>query len=69
MTKQEKNQVLEELTVKFASSPIFYITDSSTLTVDSINKFRRKCFEKGIEFRVAKNTLIRKALETQQSET
>ncbi len=63
MTKQEKNQVLEELTVKFASSPIFYFTDSSTLTVDSINKFRRKCFEKGIEFRVAKNTLIRKALE------
>jgi len=63
MTKQEKNQVLEELTEKFATSPIFYITNASTLTVESINKFRRKCFEKGIEFRVAKNTLIRKALE------
>ena len=63
MTKQEKNQVLEELTEKFASNSIFYITDASTLTVESINQFRRKCFEKGIEFRVAKNTLIRKALE------
>jgi len=67
MTKQEKNQVLEELTEKFAANPIFYITDASTLTVESINKFRRKCFEKGIEFRVAKNTLIRKALEANSS--
>lgn len=65
MTKQEKNQVLIELTEKFASNNIFYITDASALTVETINKFRRKCFEKGIEFRVAKNTLIRKALEAQ----
>jgi large subunit ribosomal protein L10 len=63
MTKAEKNQVLVDLTAKFAESPIFYLTDASSLTVETINKFRRKCFEKGIEFRVAKNTLIRKALE------
>lgn len=63
MTREEKNQVFEELKAKFASNSIFYLTDSSTLTVESINKFRRKCFEKGIEFRVAKNTLIKKALE------
>ena len=63
MTKEEKNQVLEELKEKFAQNNVFYLTDSSTLTVEVINKFRRKCFEKGIEFQVAKNTLIKKALE------
>lgn len=66
MTKQEKNQALAELTEKFASNNIFYITDASSLTVEAINKFRRKCFDNGIEFRVAKNTLIRKALEAQE---
>jgi large subunit ribosomal protein L10 len=33
-----------------------------------VNKLRRTCFEKGVEMKVAKNTLIRKALEAINSE-
>ena len=63
MTKKDKSAVIESLKAKFEELPFFYVTDSSTLTVEEVNNLRRLCFEKGIEMRVAKNTLIRKALE------
>ncbi len=63
MTREEKSVVIEELSAKFKDSPYFYIADSSQLTVENINKFRGLCFTKGIEMRVVKNTMIKKALE------
>ncbi|MFN8322423.1 MAG: 50S ribosomal protein L10 [Chitinophagales bacterium] len=63
MEKNQKNQEIADLKEKFSNSQYFYITDSSTLSVEKINKFRRLCFNAGIEYRVSKNTLIRKALE------
>jgi large subunit ribosomal protein L10 len=63
MEKSKKNQEIAELKEKFSNSTFFYLTDSSTLTVEKINKFRRLCFNSGIEYRVSKNTLIQKALE------
>jgi large subunit ribosomal protein L10 len=41
----------------------FYITDTSDLTVAKINTIRRKCFESNITMQVAKNSLIKKAME------
>lgn len=63
MEKSKKNQEIADLKEKFSNSQYFYITDSSTLSVEKINKFRRLCFNSNIEYRVSKNTLIRKALE------
>ena len=63
MKKEKKVQVIDELTSKFKDSSFFYIADSSELNVEQINKFRGLCFDKGIEMRVVKNTLIKKALE------
>lgn len=65
MTKEEKTAAIEELKGELGNTPFFYLTDSSTLTVAKINQFRRKCYEQGIQVKVAKNTLIRKALEAQ----
>ncbi len=64
MTKEEKEAEILELKEKFAQNPNFYITDTTSLTVAKVNAIRRKCFEQGITLRVAKNTLIRKALES-----
>ncbi|MEZ5042567.1 MAG: 50S ribosomal protein L10 [Saprospiraceae bacterium] len=64
MTKAEKTATIEVLKEKFSSTEFFYLTDSSTLTVEQINQFRGLCYEKGIEMRVVKNTLARKALES-----
>lgn len=64
MTKEQKGAVIQDLAEKFANNPYFYITDASGLSVATTNKFRRLCFERGIEYKVVKNTLIAKALET-----
>jgi large subunit ribosomal protein L10 len=66
MTREEKAQIIEELSQKFADNAHFYITDASGFTVEQINAFRRMCFKSGIEYGVYKNTLIRKALERQE---
>ncbi len=63
MTKQEKNEVIEALKEKFSQYNNFYITDTESLTVAQVSKLRRVCFSKQVEMKVAKNTLIRKALE------
>jgi large subunit ribosomal protein L10 len=63
MDKNQKNQEIQILKEKLSNAQYFYLCDSSTLTVETINKFRRLCFNSGIEYKVAKNTLIRKALE------
>ncbi len=64
MTKEEKAQVVAELTEKLGENSHFYITDTSGLTVAEINKFRKLCFDQGVEYKIYKNTLIKKALET-----
>ena len=64
MNKTEKTQVIEELKEKFENSQYFYIADSSTLTVGEVNKLRALCHEKGVEMKVVKNTLAKKALES-----
>ncbi len=63
MTKEEKTALIAELSEKFSDTNYFYVTDSSGMTVKEVNAFRRLCFENGIEYKVAKNTLIEKAIE------
>ncbi|AGA76559.1 50S ribosomal protein L10 [Echinicola vietnamensis] len=62
MTREEKKAIIESLTEKFKETPHFYITDASGFTVAQVNTFRRMCFEKGVEYRVYKNTFIKQAL-------
>ena len=68
MTRNEKAAEIEVLKEKLDGHSFFYVTDSSTLTVAQVNDLRRKCFEKGIELRVVKNTLALKALEQASEE-
>ncbi len=64
MTKQEKTKVISYLTEKFTENSNFYFADASGLTVAEINSFRRICYDKGVEYNVFKNTLIKKSLES-----
>lgn len=63
MTKEQKNEVIEVLKGKFSQYNNFYVTDTESLTVEQVGKLRRACFDKQVEMKVAKNTLIKKALE------
>ena len=68
MTKDQKNEVIELLKAKFAQFTNFYIADTESLSVAQVGKLRRACFDKNVEMKVAKNTLIRKALESIDAE-
>jgi large subunit ribosomal protein L10 len=68
MTKQEKNEVIDVLKEKFGQYNNFYITNTESLSVEQISNLRRFCFDKKVEMKVAKNTLIRKALESLDAE-
>src|SRR5436305_1911493 len=68
MTKEQKNEVIEALKEKFSQYNNFYVTNTEALTVDQVGKLRRICFNKKVEMKVAKNTLIRKALESIDAE-
>jgi len=68
MTKDQKNEVIELLKEKFSQYNNFYITDTESLSVAQISNLRRTCFNQQVEVKVAKNTLIRKALENLDSE-
>lgn len=64
MTKEQKNEIIEALKEKFSQYNNFYITNTESLTVAQVSKLRRACFSKNVEMKVAKNTLIKKALES-----
>jgi len=64
MTKDQKNEVIELLKGKFSQYNNFYIADTEALSVEQVGKLRRACFDKNVEMKVAKNTLIKKALES-----
>ena len=68
MNREEKAQVIEELVEKLNKNSNFYITDASGLTVSEVNEFRKLCFDKGIDYKVFKNTLIKKALDRMESD-
>jgi large subunit ribosomal protein L10 len=68
MTKDQKNEVIELLKGKFSQYNNFYVTDTESLTVEQVGKLRHACFDKNVEMKVAKNTLIRKALESLDGE-
>ena len=63
MTREEKAQIIDELKVKFNENTNFYIADASGMTVDEVNNFRSLCHKSGVEYKVVKNTLIKKALD------
>jgi len=68
MTKDQKNEVIGLLKDKFSQYSNFYVTDTESLTVAQVGKLRRACFSKNVEMKVAKNTLIKKALESIDAE-
>lgn len=63
MKREEKNQIIEELAGVLSSQNNFYIADIASLNSENTSKLRRLCFSKGVKMSVAKNSLIKKALE------
>jgi large subunit ribosomal protein L10 len=63
MTKEEKAKYIDDLTTELSNAGVFYLADTSELTVEVINNLRRKCFQSNVTLKVVKNTLLQKAFE------
>jgi large subunit ribosomal protein L10 len=63
MTRDEKNQLIDNLAQQISESKHFYLADIEALNAEQSGQLRRKCFEKDIKLVVVKNTLLEKALE------
>jgi large subunit ribosomal protein L10 len=63
MTKEEKAKYIDELAAELSQAGVFYLSDTSELTVETINQLRRRCFQSNIKLKVVKNTLLQKAME------
>ena len=63
MTREEKSQVIEELTVQLADNANIYLADISGLNAGTTSDLRRACFKANVKLAVVKNTLLEKAME------
>ena len=67
MTKEEKNQFIEVLDKSIQENSNFYLADISGLSAEESSKLRRLCFKREVSLHVVKNTLLKKALERNDS--
>lgn len=63
MTREEKNQIIAELSEAIKTHGGFYILNLEGLNAEETVAFRRACYERGFRLQVVKNTLLEKALE------
>ena len=63
MTREEKNQLIEDLTATLESTATVYITDIAGLDAENTSNLRRACYKADIKMTVVKNALLLKAME------
>jgi len=63
MTREEKSQVIDNLTSQLTDSSTIYLADISGLDALSTSNLRRACFKANVKLAVVKNTLLSKAME------
>lgn len=68
MRREEKNKLIESLTEGINNSEHIYIVDYLGLNAQETNDLRRECYKNDITFTVAKNTLLRIAMEKSQKD-
>jgi large subunit ribosomal protein L10 len=63
MTREEKNQVIEELQGILTEKKVIYLADASNLNSADTTRLRGECYKKDVKMRVVKNTLLRIAMD------
>ena len=67
MTREEKNKFIKDLDVLLNEHKHFYLADISGLTAEESSDLRRLCFKRDVTLKVVKNTLLKKAMERNDS--
>jgi large subunit ribosomal protein L10 len=62
ITQEKKRKIVADLADRFKRANSYYLVDFMGMTVEAAIRFRRELKKKGIDFKVAKNTLVKRAL-------
>lgn len=68
MKKEDKTAIIEQITATLKEYNHFYLTDTSSLNAEKTSELRRVCYKNDIKLVVVKNTLLKKALESLNSD-
>ena len=60
MPTAEKVQILEDTTERIKDARGLYLADFTGMSVESLSLLRKKCREQQVQFRVVKNTLLKR---------
>ncbi len=63
MTREEKSQVIKDLTTQLADNATIYLADISGLNAETTSNLRRAAYKANVQLNVVKNTLLAKAME------
>ena len=63
MNREEKSQIIEDLTAQLADNANIYVADLTGLNAEETSNLRRACFKANVSLAVIKNTLLTKAME------
>lgn len=63
MNREDKQAIVADLSGKFAKAKIAVVSDYRGLTVSTLEQLRRELKKNNAEIRVAKNTLLRRAVQ------
>ena len=65
ITKKQKDQILKNLEEKFSRAQAIYFAENTGLSVKNVSALRKKLHDNGIDFVVAKKTLMKLAAKNQ----
>ena len=68
MKRNEKEQIVAQVTDLISKSSSLFFTDFAGMTVAESNELRREFQKNGVKYQVVKNTLIKKAITTFSSD-
>ncbi|MEJ1223750.1 50S ribosomal protein L10 [Sediminicola sp. 1XM1-17] len=68
MTREEKLNVIQDLTAQLGSNSIIYLADISGMNASATSDLRRACFKANIKLAVVKNTLLAKAMDASEKD-
>ena len=63
MTREQKANVIQDLTATLGENSTIYLADISGLNASDTSNLRRACFKANITMSVVKNTLLAKAMQ------
>ena len=63
ITKQKKTEIVAELVEKLKKASGYYLVDFQGMTVEASIRCRREMKKKNVDFKVVKNTLLKRAID------